>query len=425
MIPKSGNRFSEKIMLQEKYSVQGAAMLRAASVVRFGEFDDARVLDRVALDADDRSRRRVVLTGEGGTTFLLDLPQAGALRDGDGLVLDGGAIVRVIGVAEPLAEMTATTPLGFVRLAWHLGNRHADVAFAPGALRVRRDHVLEAMAAGLGASVKPIEAPFDPEPSTPHHHVEADHHHHHEADAAKHSPAVSHPREGNAEFPPAALYRLQAWLSPGYPVGAFSFSSGLEWAIEAGDIVDAPTLQRWINVILADGGGFCDAVFFVHAHRAIEQRDDKAVAAVAELALAFAPSKERHLETTAQGGAFLAATRAAWPCAALDRLAAVAPGPCAYPVAVGAAAAGHGIPLAPALAAYLHALAANLISAGVRLIPLGQTDGQRMLAALEPLVAATAERALATPIDEVGSAAFRADLASLRHETQYTRLFRS
>lgn len=401
-------------------------MLRAASVVRSGEFDDARVVDRVALDADDRSRRRVVLTGEGGTTFLLDLPQAGALRDGDGLVLDGGAIVRVIGVAEPLAEMTATTPLGFVRLAWHLGNRHADVAFASGALRVRRDHVLEAMAAGLGASVNPIEAAFDPEPSTPHHHDEADHHHHHhDGDVVEHSPATSHPREGHAEFPTAALYRLQAWLSPGYPVGAFSFSSGLEWAIEAGDIVDAPTLQRWIAVILAEGGGFCDAVFFVHTHRAIEQRDDTALAAVAELARAFAPSKERHLETTVQGNAFLTATRAAWPCAALDRFVAVAPGPCAYPVVVAAAAAGHGIPLAPALAAYLHALAANLISAGVRLIPLGQTDGQRMLAALEPLVAATAERALATPLDEVGSSAFRADLASLRHETQYTRLFRS
>jgi urease accessory protein len=397
-------------------------MLRAASVVRSGEFDDARVVDRVALDADDRNRRRMVLAGEGGTTFLLDLPQAPALRDGDGLVLDGGAIVRVIGVAEPLAEMTAATPLDFVRLAWHLGNRHADVAFAPGALRVRRDHVLEAMAAGLGARVSPIETAFDPEPSTPHHHDERDHHHHHEPDAAEHSPAVSEPK-GDAAFPiAAALYRLQAWLSPGYPVGAFSFSSGLEWAIEAGDIADAPSLQRWIAVILADGGGFCDAVFFVHAHRAVEQSDDKAFAAVAELALAFAPSRERHLETTAQGGAFLAATRAAWPCAALDRLAS---GPCAYPVAVGAAAAGHGIPLAPALAAYLHALAANLISAGVRLVPLGQTDGQRVLAALEPIVAATAARALATPLDEVGSAAFRADLASLRHETQYTRLFRS
>ena len=222
-----------------------------------------------------------------------------------------------------------------------------------------------------------------------------------------------------------ALYRLMAWLSPSYPVGAFSYSGGIEWAVEAGDITDAETLKRWLLVVLADGGGFCDAVFFVHAHRAVEAGDAAALRAVAELAAAFAPSKERHLETTAQGRAFIEATRAAWPCAALDALAAAWDGPVAYPVAVGVSAAGHGIALDAALAAYLHAVAANFISAGVRLIPLGQTDGQRLLAALEPVVAATATRAAATRLEDVGSAAFCADIASMRHETQYTRLFRS
>jgi len=222
-----------------------------------------------------------------------------------------------------------------------------------------------------------------------------------------------------------ALYRLMAWLSPSYPVGAFSYSGGIEWAVEAGDITDAETLKRWLLVVLADGGGFCDAVFFVHAHRAVEAGDAAALRAVAELAAAFAPSKERHLETTAQGRAFIAATRAAWPCAALDALAAAWDGPVAYPVAVGVAAAGHGIALGSALNAYLHAVAANFVSAGVRLIPLGQTDGQRLLAALEPVVAATATRAAATRLEDVGGAAFRADIASMRHETQYTRLFRS
>ena len=390
-------------------------MLRAASILRAGEFDPALARDRVALDADDRNRRRIVLTGEGGITFLLDLPQAASLKDGDGLLLDDGAIVRVAGLAEALAEIKAATPLDFVRLAWHLGNRHADVEFARGAVRVRRDHVLEEMAAGLGASVTPIEAAFNPEASAGAHDHDADH---------RHAPASNDAKEQES-LPSAALYRLQAWLSPAYPVGAFSFSGGLEWAVEAKDVVDAGSLQRWIAVVLAAGGAFCDAVFFVHAWRAIETADDRALAAVAELAAAFAPSKERHLETTAQGAAFLSATRAAWPCAALDRLIAAWPGPCAYPVAVGAAAAGHRIALAPALAAFLHALAANLISAGVRLIPIGQTDGQRVLAALEPVIADAAARALATPQEEVGSAAFRADLASLRHETQYTRLFRS
>jgi urease accessory protein len=216
-----------------------------------------------------------------------------------------------------------------------------------------------------------------------------------------------------------------AWLSPAYPTGAFSYSSGIEWAVAAGDIRDAATFERWLAVMIADGGGFCDAVFFVHAHAAAAAGDDVALHAVAELAAAFAPSKERHLETTGQGRAFLDTTRAAWPAAALERFDAVWDGAVALPVAVAVASAGHGVALAPALGAYLHALAANLVSTGVRLIPLGQTDGQRLLAALEPTVAATAERAVGVPLDEVGAASFRADLASMRHETQYTRLFRS
>ena len=220
-----------------------------------------------------------------------------------------------------------------------------------------------------------------------------------------------------------ALYRLMAWLSPAYPVGAFSYSSGIEWAVESGDIADAATLKDWLATMLADGGGFCDAVVFAHAHRAVD--DAAALRDIAELATALAPTKERHLETPAQGNAFVEATRAAWPCDALDRLKAAWGGPVAYPVAVAVAAAGHGIPLAPALAAFLQALVANWVSAGVRLVPLGQTDGQRVVAALEPAVAATAQRALATPLDDLGASAFRADLASLRHETQYTRLFRS
>jgi urease accessory protein len=220
-----------------------------------------------------------------------------------------------------------------------------------------------------------------------------------------------------------------AWLSPAFPVGAFSYSSGIEWAVEAGDITDAETLQRWLGVMLSEGGGFCDAVLFAQAHRAIlgaaPGDDDKALYDIAELAAAFAPSKERHLETTAQGNAFVEAARAAWGCAALDRLKTAWNGPVAYPVAVAVTAAGHGIALEPALAAYLQALAANWVSAGVRLIPLGQTQGLRVLAALEPAVAATAQRALFAKLDDIGSAAFRADLASARHETQYTRLFRS
>ena len=216
-----------------------------------------------------------------------------------------------------------------------------------------------------------------------------------------------------------------AWLSPAYPVGAFSYSSGIEWAVESGDIADAASFRRWLDVVIASGSAFCDAALFVHAHRAAAADDASALRTVAELAAAFVPSKERHLETTAQGRAFIEATRAAWPCAALGSLAKAWDGPVAYPVAVGVTAAGHGIAIEAALSAYLHAVTANLISAGVRLIPLGQTDGQRLLAALEPTVASTAARALTMPLDQLGGAAFRADIASMRHETQYTRLFRS
>jgi urease accessory protein len=223
----------------------------------------------------------------------------------------------------------------------------------------------------------------------------------------------------------AHLLRLMAWLSPAFPVGAFSYSSGIEWAVEAGDICDAATLKDWLSVMMSNGGGFCDGVLFAHAHRASLNDDDKALRDIAELAAAFAPSKERHLETTAQGNAFVEAARAGWPCPALDRLKSVWPGPVAYPVAVAVTAAGHGIAADEALPAYLHALAANWVSAGVRLIPLGQTQGLHVLAALETAIIDTAERASAALLDDIGSSAFRADLASARHETQYTRLFRS
>lgn len=231
--------------------------------------------------------------------------------------------------------------------------------------------------------------------------------------------------ERSSELAPSSLYRLMAWLSPAFPVGAFSYSSGIEWAVESGDVTDEETLQRWLYAMLTQGGGFCDAVLFAQAHAAALGDDDKVLHGIAEFAAAFAPTRERHLETTAQGNAFVDAVRASYPCAALDRLKAAWDGPVAYPVAVAVAAAGHGIAVEPAIAAYLQAVAANWVSAGVRLVPLGQTQGLRVLAGLEPAVAATAQRALVCPLDDIGSSAFRADLASARHETQYTRLFRS
>jgi urease accessory protein len=215
------------------------------------------------------------------------------------------------------------------------------------------------------------------------------------------------------------------WMSPAYPVGAFSYSSGLEWAVEAGDIRDAESLTTWLTAMISQGSVFCDAAIFRHAHRAAARADDGALAAIAELAAALVGSKERFLETTAQGRAFLQVTQAVWATPSLDRLTAAWDGPLAYPVAIAAACAGHSIALVPALQAFLHGVVSNLVSAGVRLIPLGQTDGQRVLAALESEIARTVERALAIALDNIGSATLRADIAGMRHETQHTRLFRS
>ena len=138
-------------------------MKRALDIKKCGDWNAGRVADRVILGADDRHRRRLVMTGEAGTRFLLDLPQAAMLRDGDGLVLDDGSIVRVVGKPEPLVEIATAREADRLRIAWHIGNRHIEVQVVGEKLRIRRDHVIEAMLMGLGAQLTPIEAPFDPE----------------------------------------------------------------------------------------------------------------------------------------------------------------------------------------------------------------------------------------------------------------------
>jgi urease accessory protein len=214
------------------------------------------------------------------------------------------------------------------------------------------------------------------------------------------------------------------WLSPAYPVGSYSYSHGLEWLVEGGSVRDAATLGDWIEDLLMHGAGRTDAILLAAAWRAVAADDTQMLGQAAELAAAFAPTAERRLETLAQGTAFLAATGAAWPHPVIARLSAGG-AEVAYPVAVGACAAAHGLALEPTAQAFVQAFAASLVSAGVRLVPLGQTDGLRVQARLEPLVAAVAAAALAAALDDIGGAAVLTDIASARHETQYTRLFRS
>jgi urease accessory protein len=214
------------------------------------------------------------------------------------------------------------------------------------------------------------------------------------------------------------------WLSPAYPVGGYSYSHGLEWIVETGQVRGVETLVSWIEDLLTHGTGRSDVIFLAESWRALSAGELGLLGDTAELAAAFAPSAERRLETLAQGTAFLAATLAAWSKPELEALAANGR-EVAYPVAVGASAAAHGLPLAETAQAYAQAFAANLVSAAVRLIPLGQSDGLRVLARLEPLIPRVVAAALACTLDDVGGAAVAADVASMRHETQYTRLFRS
>lgn len=215
-----------------------------------------------------------------------------------------------------------------------------------------------------------------------------------------------------------ALLRLTTWLSPAFPVGAFSYSSGLEQAVHDRLVTNAEELRSWLEMVLCHGSGWNDALLFAESYRATG--DGARLVAVAELAEALAGSRERHAETMQQGQAFLAAARA-WPHPVLD----VIGESVAYPVAVGAVAGAHDTGLEPALAAYLNATVSNAVSVAIRCGITGQRDGVGVIAALEPVVAATARKAAGASLGDLGSATIMADISALRHETLHSRLFRS
>jgi urease accessory protein len=206
-----------------------------------------------------------------------------------------------------------------------------------------------------------------------------------------------------------------AWLSPAFPTGAFAYSHGLEWAVESSDITNETNLAAWLADIIAHGSGRTDTILLRHAHRSANH--PTALTNVANLAYASASGRERQAESLDQGKAFmLAATPWGIP---------ESPQRIPYPVAVGAVAGAHQIPEDATASAFLQAFTTNLISAAVRLVPLGQTAGLRVLAALEPIILAVAAETKAATLEDLGGCTFRSDLAAMRHETQYTRLFRS
>ena len=225
------------------------------------------------------------------------------------------------------------------------------------------------------------------------------------------------------------LLRLLAWLSPAFPTGAFAYSHGLEWAVEAGDITDETSLLMWMTDVMTHGSCRSDTILLRHAHRLAGGGDssivmagsassaDARLADLADLAYATASGRERQSESLDQGKAFMLAA-APWGVPA-------APERIPYPIAVGLVAGAHLVPEDATAVAYVQAVATNLISAAVRLVPLGQTAGLRVLAAMEPVIRATAAATKDATLDDLGGCAFRSDIAAMRHETQYTRLFRS
>ncbi len=210
----------------------------------------------------------------------------------------------------------------------------------------------------------------------------------------------------------AQIITLSQWLSPGYPVGAFAYSHGLESLVETGAVADADSLLDWLGDVLRFGAGLSDARFLIAAYRV----DAQDVGAVDALCRAFAPSKERLQETDLQGAAFCEVTAAVWeqPIAGLT-----------YPVAVGRAASLEGLPPALTTQMYLQAFVSNLVAAAQRLLPIGQTEGQRLIRTLAPLLAEITDQALNGSLDDLSGTAFLADIAAMKHETQYSRIFRT
>ena len=203
------------------------------------------------------------------------------------------------------------------------------------------------------------------------------------------------------------LLTLTQWMSPAYPVGSFAWSHGLENAVARGQVRDAASLQDWLAVVLEQGSGRSDAILLCAAHRGED---------VAELAAALAPSRERLMETMQQGAAFAAITRAVWGLDLRDA---------AYPVVVGRAAGMMGLPVVATAQVYLFSFASALTHAAQRLMPLGQTKGQQVLAALASLCQALGEVATSLGVDDIGASAIAIDIASMRHEVQEPRIFRS
>ena len=224
------------------------------------------------------------------------------------------------------------------------------------------------------------------------------------------------------DLSPGQMNLLQVWFSPSFPVGSFAYSHGLEAAVTKEKVTDAGQLGDWVNAVMLHGSGRTDGALFREAYVAVCEGDWVQLEKTAELGAALLPTEELALESRSQGEAFVRAVCKVWP---NERITAVNLERPALPVAAAAACASHGVPLGHSLASWYQSLASALVSAGVRLIPLGQTEGLRVLASLSDSVRLACDQALAISLDDIGSSAPLMEIDSIHHETQYTRLFRS
>ena len=212
-----------------------------------------------------------------------------------------------------------------------------------------------------------------------------------------------------------SLIKLLTWLSPAFPTGAFAYSHALEWDVAAGTITTEPTLTTHLQDTLSHGALWSDAILLRLAYRGQNPHD------LAQLALSLSPTPERRLESTAQGAAFAKAALP-WPVESLQNW---GNSPRPHPIALALLAAAHDIDEDDTTLAYLHASISNLISAAIRLIPLGQSAGLRCQATLEPHILQTAQDSQSATLEDLGTSCWSSDISSMRHETQYTRLFRT
>jgi len=350
--------------------------------------------DHVSLDYETRLIRRKRLTSDSGLEFLVDLPETMSLTSGLCFLLDNGRRIGIHALPEALLEVSGDIP----RLAWHIGNRHAPCQIEHGRLLIRRDRVMRAMLERLGANVRDVTCPFNPE-----------------GGAYGHGRTFSHSHGTGHGHGPSMddrdILKLAQWLSPAFPIGGFAYSHGLEEAIGARRVTDAESLRAWISAVIRRGSGRSDAVLLCAAMAPAAD-----IGRLSDRAAALSSSAERWRETIEQGTAFVTAHGA---------VTGMELPPLPLPVAVGRAAANLSLSRVRVAALYLQNFTSNLVSAAVRFVPLGQYTGQKVLARMQDDILAVANEAPSLAPEAITSSVPGADLSAVLHETRTVRIFKT